>query len=242
MNAKRYTPIRITLVLLAMACLLPAQETEQKKEQKPAFQLETFFVAIMSKTASFDAKRAASFSSNEQRYWQAIADRGNLILGGPTASSEHISAAFAFRAGDKDEASRIAEDDPLVAQHLWTATVLPWGTQKDFLQPLKNYNPTETYYLGFLKRGAKWSPEDTPERQRIQDAHLKNIRRLHEMGKLVAAGPFLEDTDLRGIFVFKTATWDEANELTNSDPAVQAGRLRIELHEWKLPVEAFHAK
>jgi hypothetical protein len=57
---------------------------------------------------------------------------------------------------------------------------------------------------------------------------LKNIGRLHEMGKIMAAGPFLEDTDLRGIFVFKTATIEEANELTNTDPAVQAGRLRID--------------
>jgi uncharacterized protein YciI len=71
---------------------------------------------------------------------------------------------------------------------------------------------------------------------------LKNIERLHKKGKLVAAGPFLEDTDLRGIFIFKTATMKEANELTNTDPAVQAGRLRIELYEWKLPAEAFQAQ
>jgi uncharacterized protein len=70
---------------------------------------------------------------------------------------------------------------------------------------------------------------------------LQNIGRLHEIGKLVAAGPFLEDNNLRGIFVFKTSTMQEANELTDTDPAVQAGRLRIELHEWKLPAQAFAA-
>ena len=148
---------------------------------------------------------------------------------------ETLAEVLIFRAANKEDALRVAHGDPAVQRKLWTATVLPWGTQKGVLQPLTKYDPTVNYYLGFLKRGAKFSPEDSPERQRIQDAHLKNIGRLHDMGKLVAAGPFLEDTDLRGIFVFKTATMEEANELTNTDPAVQAGRLRIELYEWKLP-------
>lgn len=64
----------------------------------------------------------------------------------------------------------------------------------------------------------------------------------YETGKLVAAGPFWEDTNLREIFVFKTATLDEANALTNTDPAVQAGRLRIQLWQWRLPAEAFQKK
>jgi uncharacterized protein YciI len=235
-------PIRITAVLLLLSCLLPAQQSEQKKEEKPAFQLETFYMAIMTKTPSFNAKMADKLSADEQRYWQSVADKGEYYLGGPTATNGDVSAAFVFHATDKDAATKIAAADPLVAQHLWSAAVLPWGTQKGVLQPLTKYDPTLNYYLGFLKRGAKFSPEDSPERQRIQDAHLKNIGRLHDMGKLVAAGPFLEDTDLRGIFVFKTATMEEANELTNTDPAVQAGRLRIELYEWKLPAEAFQAK
>lgn len=235
-------PVRISTIVLLLSCLLSAQRQEQKKEEKPAFQLETFYMAIMSKTASFDPAKAASLSADEQKYWQALADEGDYLLGGPTTSNGEISAALIYRAGDQDAAVKIAEADPLVSQHLWSASVLPWGTQKGILHPLKKYDPKVNYYLGFLKRGAKFSPEDSPERQRIQDAHLKNIGRLHQMGKLVAAGPFLDDTDLRGIFVFKTSTRDEANELTNTDPAVQAGRLRIELYEWQLPAEAFQAK
>jgi hypothetical protein len=41
-----------------------------------------------------------------------------------------------------------------------------------------------------------------------------------------------DDTNLRGIFVFKVASMDEAQALVASDPAVQAGRLRVELHPW----------
>lgn len=236
-------PARIVFVLLFTALSFAQQpQSEAKKDEKPAFQLETFYMAIMTKAANYDTGKANAFAETEKNYWQALATKGDLILGGPSASNDSLAAAFVFRAADQDAASKLAAADPLVQQKLWTAFVIPWGTQKDSLKPLKSYDPVVNYYLGFLKRGDKWSPEETPERARIQEAHLKNIGRLAQMGKLVAAGPFMEDSDYRGIFVFKTATMEEANELTNTDPAVQAGRLRIELHEWKLPKEAFQAK
>ena len=89
-----------------------------------------------------------------------------------------------------------------------------------------------TYFLSFLVRGEKWTADDTPETRRIQDAHMKNILRMAEDGKLVAAGPFLDNGKLWGIFVFKVESLAEATELTEADPAVRAGRLAMEVHPW----------
>lgn len=89
-----------------------------------------------------------------------------------------------------------------------------------------------TYYLALLYRGPKWTPEETPETRAIQDAHLANIQRLVAEGKLLLAGPFTDDGDLRGIFVFRVGSMEEAQKLAASDPAVQAGRLRLEIHPW----------
>ncbi len=93
------------------------------------------------------------------------------------------------------------------------------------------------YTVGLIYRGSSWSPEPTPEVMRLQEAHLANIERLKASGDLLLAGPFGDDTDLRGIFVFKTASVDEARALVETDPAVRAGRLRIELHPWWSPDE-----
>jgi uncharacterized protein YciI len=89
-----------------------------------------------------------------------------------------------------------------------------------------------TYYVAFLYRGAKWMPEETPETKKLQTAHLANIQRMAESGKLVLAGPFTDDGELRGIFVLQGVSREEAERLCASDPAVRAGRLRIELHPW----------
>lgn len=87
------------------------------------------------------------------------------------------------------------------------------------------------YVMAFLKKGPNQdqSPEEV---QRLQRAHMENIGKLAEQRKLVVAGPFMDDTELRGVYIFDVETVEEAEELTKTDPAIKAGRLVMELHPW----------
>jgi len=88
------------------------------------------------------------------------------------------------------------------------------------------------YVMAFLKTGSTKGIDST-EAARLQRAHLDNITRLADEGKIVLAGPFYgKKGDLRGIFVFNSNDTSEVRELVNSDPAVQAGVFRIELVPW----------
>ena len=87
------------------------------------------------------------------------------------------------------------------------------------------------YVMAFLKRG-KTKLTDSIARKELQKKHLENITRLAEEGKLIVAGPFLENKDIRGIFIFNVESVEEAQKLTASDPAIQAGTLEMELHPW----------
>ncbi|MDX1667091.1 MAG: YciI family protein [Saprospiraceae bacterium] len=87
------------------------------------------------------------------------------------------------------------------------------------------------YYMAFLKAGPSRDQDSTTAAQ-IQRAHLDNITRLSEEGILVLAGPFLDQGEIRGIYIFDVDTEEKARALTESDPAVQAGRLVMELHPW----------
>lgn len=89
----------------------------------------------------------------------------------------------------------------------------------------------KTYYLVFLKSGPNRN-QSKEEAQKIQQAHLANITRLAEMGKIVIAGPLLDDSEVRGIFIFDADSQEEVQELCSTDPAVKAGRLIAEVHPW----------
>src|ERR1700730_2196656 len=89
-----------------------------------------------------------------------------------------------------------------------------------------------TYYVGFLYRGPKWTPEQTPETESLQKAHPANIMKMAQEGKLLVAGPFTDGGDLRGLYVFRVGSMAEAQALAETDPAVKAGRLRLEFHPW----------
>lgn len=92
------------------------------------------------------------------------------------------------------------------------------------------------YYVFLLKKGPTWSPDETPEIAALQEAHLANLRRLGEIGKLVLNGPLLDSFavsgEIRGIGILKTASLAEAQELIGTDPMVKVGRLIFELHAW----------
>jgi uncharacterized protein YciI len=87
------------------------------------------------------------------------------------------------------------------------------------------------YVMAFLKKGPNRS-QDSTEAARLQAAHMANIQRMAREGTLVLAGPFMDDGELRGIYVFNVSTVDSARALTETDPAVKAGRLAMELHPW----------
>lgn len=87
------------------------------------------------------------------------------------------------------------------------------------------------FVFAFLKRGPN-RDLDSAKAAELQSAHLQNINRLAEERKLVLAGPFFGDGDLRGIYVFDVPTIEEAEALTNTDPAIQQGSLVMELMEW----------
>jgi uncharacterized protein YciI len=87
------------------------------------------------------------------------------------------------------------------------------------------------YVMAFLKSDPNrdWTKEQADSLQR---AHMDNIIRMADEGKLVVAGPFFDGGDVRGIYIFAVESLAEAEVLTNSDPAIQAGSLEMELREW----------
>ncbi len=89
----------------------------------------------------------------------------------------------------------------------------------------------KNFVVAFLYTGPA-KIKDSIYRQKIQVAHLRNIQRLAEEGKMIVAGPFLDHSSLRGLFIFNVTTLEEARKLSLTDPAIKAGLLKMVLHQW----------
>ncbi len=90
----------------------------------------------------------------------------------------------------------------------------------------------QQYFMVFLYRGEEASKYDSLQRAKIQEGHLAHLNKLAEENKISIAGPFGDNTDLRGIVIFHVATLEEAKALEEEDPAVKAGVLRVEVRPW----------
>lgn len=49
---------------------------------------------------------------------------------------------------------------------------------------------------------------------------------------MIVAGPFLDGQSIRGIFIFNVESVEKARKIAETDPAVKAGVLTLELHPW----------
>ncbi|TDK28388.1 hypothetical protein E2F46_00375 [Luteimonas aestuarii] len=88
------------------------------------------------------------------------------------------------------------------------------------------------YVLVILKTGPARVP-DGPERDAMFAGHFANMAAWSAAGKLVLAGPFLQDAEgWRGLYVFAVADRDEARALAESDPVVRQGEMVAEYHDW----------
>ncbi|NJW53882.1 YciI family protein [Salinimicrobium oceani] len=89
----------------------------------------------------------------------------------------------------------------------------------------------QQYFIVFLKSG-KNRAQDSATAATLQEQHLAHLNRMATEGYLSLAGPFGDDSSIRGIAVYNTPTLEMADSLARLDPMVKAGRLEVEIHPW----------
>jgi uncharacterized protein YciI len=226
-----------TLILFAMViCVASPSLIAQKREEPGMIQ---FQMALLKKGPKWDRTAEQQRGQILQQHFanvMSLLDAGKAVLAGPMGDDTDLAGIFVLRASSAAEAKTWVDADPAVKAGLFIAEMHPWWSEDIFKKadsPLK----LSQVYLGFLKKGPNRNEGDdqNPEVQDLQKAHLANIVRLAGLKKIIAAGPFGDDCNLRGIFVFRVASLREAQELSATDPMVKIGRLIIELHPWKVP-------
>lgn len=233
---KRLFQMLLLMFSVAFLAIGPSR-AQTPKPAEPQFKLVKFHMALLKRGPEWKGKKTALSETLEKAqriYAESLVHSGKAVIVGRLTDGGDVRGVYVFRARTPAEAREWAENSPAVKSGHLIAEMHPWWSADVMKAPTMPLKMT-TAYLGFLTRGAKWTPEKTPATEEIQKGHMANINRLAEMKKLVVAGPFGDDGQLRGIFVFKVASLQEAKELAETDPAVIAGRLAISMHPWQVP-------
>lgn len=223
----------VLFLLIVFSLVTP---TYQQKAE-PQFKLVQFQMVILRKGPKWTLERTKETDQLHQAHLErvkSLLESGKATAAGAFIDNVDIRGVYIFRTQSADEAKAWANADPAIESGHLVAEIHPWWSEDVFKKvniPIK----LTTVYLAFLVRGDKWTPEKTAATEELQKAHLANIHRLADMKKLVVAGPFGDEGTLRGIFVFKVDSIEEARALTETDPAIKAGRLALDLHPWQVP-------
>jgi uncharacterized protein YciI len=221
--------VLITVIILIASGFVFAQEHKMVQ----------FQMAILKKGPKWDATGETERNQILHQHLRnviALLQSGKAVAAGPFGDHSDLAGIFILRAASAEEAKTWVAADPAVKAELMVAEMHPWLSE-DIFGKANMPLDMKTVYFGFLKKGPnrKEGDDKVPEVQELQKAHLANINRLAETKKLVMAGPFGDDGELRGVFVFRVESLKEAQELAATDPMIKIDRLRIELHPWQVP-------
>lgn len=226
-----------TLILIVVViCLSSSSLIAQKREEPGMVQFQMALLKQGPKWAGTAEQQRGQILQQHFANVISLLDMGKAVVAGPMGDDTDLAGIVVLRASSAAEARTWIDADPAVKAGLFVVEMHPWWSEDIFKKansPLK----LSPVYLGFLKKGPNRKEGDgqNPEVQELQKAHLANINRLAGLKKIVAAGPFGDDGNLRGIFVFRVGSLQEAQELSATDPMVKIGRLAIELHPWQVP-------
>jgi uncharacterized protein len=224
-------------LVISLLSILACKPVLAQEKAEPKFKLVEFQMALLKRGPNWTPAKTSEHNQvrdSHHAYFQSLVETGKVVLAGPLDDDGEIRGIYVFRAKNQAEARAWAEDDPAVKAGHLSVEMHPWWSE-EVMKPAAVPLKLSKSYLALLTRGPKWTPEKTPATEEIQKAHLGNMKRLAEMKKLVVAGPFGDDGVLRGIFVFKVGSLEEAKTLADTDPAVQAGRLALDIHPWLVP-------
>ena len=227
----------------------PAPKTDQSKP--PQFELETYQLGFLRKGPNHGSgtkEEAEKIQAGHMANINKMAADGKLFAAGPMGDNGDLRGIFIFRGISLEEAKILAAEDPASKANRLKLDLVPWmaapkGIGVKLMDEYKK-NPKVAmtmakHHFVLLQRNPKATAGSSAEMQKLQLAHLWNVRQLLDEGKAVAAGPVGNAGNLAGIFVFATESMEEAKAWAENDPMVKAGHLVAEIHPWYVAREVW---
>lgn len=219
-------------LLPALLFLLPATLLAQKEPSYDMGKMQMIFLRLSPGWSATD--RTAQVINEHRAHVTDLVKKGVIALHGEVTGDEALREIMVFKIDSMEKAVAIVESMPGVEEGMLAIDGESWFAARNLITPPAEPITPSHYIFGLLVRGSS-QERDTATLKKLQEGHMANIKRLADMGKLVLAGPFFAGGERRGVFIFKVDSIEEARALTETDPAVIAGRLKFHLYHWTVP-------
>lgn len=169
---------------------------------------------------------------------RGLMESGKIAAAGPVTEAGPLRGMVLVKTEKPEEAAALIAGLPLVKAGKLKPEALTWFAARAFIKPITKVEKDTRYVFGMLVAGP--ATGHTPDEiKAIQAGHMGHINTMHESGKLAIAGPYAGGGNRRGVFLFKLDTLDAAQALAADDPAIKAGRLKLETFFWTVPTGIF---
>ncbi len=243
--------LALAVTVCGQAQTAPKPAAANAESKPPQFDLEQYQFALLKRGSQWTAEQTPAVEklmAGHMANIQKMSSLGKLMAAGPFGKNEFgLAGIFIFKAASMDEAKALAAEDPAIKAGRLALDFYVWHGPKGLgaqfneeyrKDPNTKYTMTR-YYFGMLKKGDKWTTQASSELQQTQLGHLWHIRRMLDAKKYLAAGPFAGNNDVLGIVVIAADNLDAAKAIAEADPAVKAGRHRVEYVEWYVAKEVW---
>lgn len=242
--------VRLTvtgLLLFGLTALFVVAETTSAEGQES--EMTTYQLVFLNEDPDFRddpmvdeshaAHRSDRFKTVGKLYLSNLLRDGIAVIAGPIQEHDTIQQVAVLAVETTKDAESIFDRAPGITAGRLELEIYSWWAAKDILQIPKEPEKTMTALLGLLRRPSGAPSYSTEELEEIQAGHREHLKKMTDSGDLVLAGPIDRGGDLRGILIFRTGDAERIEKLVAEDPAVQAGRLKVELHPWTVPEQCF---
>jgi uncharacterized protein YciI len=178
------------------------------------------------------ARRVATAKAH---YEEQLVFDGHSVIAGPLEGAGEITSVVILDVETPQDAEAAFGHNPAMELGQIELEIYPWSTLQGALKRPAPERERTARFLGLLRRpggATSYSPE---ELQRIDSEHLAHVDRLREAGDVAAAGPVDAAGDLRALLIFRSTDRRRIEQVMAEDPAIVAGRLRLELYRWSVP-------
>jgi uncharacterized protein YciI len=218
----------------ALAILLVVQPAARAEPPQPKLEMMTYQMVFLQRVPGESEPSESEAAAVQDAHLAYLArlnrERVNLLYG-PFLDDGVLRGLAVLDVASAEEARKLFAEDPHVKAGRLAVDVKPWMGPRGWFHPPDDPATPEKLVFGFLKSGPNRS-QSKEEAQALQKAHLAYMDDLHKAGKLIMAGPFLEDSEWRGVVVYRVESVEQARELASGDPMVKAGRLVIDARPW----------